>query len=131
MKKSQLGTPVTRMWWDHRVASAQEIRYGFSRSGFFTLFILLKDIVAGTDGCRHHGQCVIRIAERRETSSVGVFGEIGQPELGGDSLVSSGHSTSYKYIFGHVKPTDAVVVGMYPHCSGEVKESADLVKKYG
>lgn len=40
-------------------------------------------------------------------------------------------SDVFKYVFGHIKPKDAVVVGMYPRYSNEVKENADLVKKFG
>ena len=37
----------------------------------------------------------------------------------------------YEYVFGHTKPKDAVVVGMYPRFADQVKENADLVKKFG
>ena len=38
----------------------------------------------------------------------------------------------YEFVFGHIKPTDLVVVGMYPRYADQmIKENADLVKKYG
>jgi len=38
----------------------------------------------------------------------------------------------FKFVFGHIKPTDAVVVGMYPRFADQmVKENADLTRKYG
>jgi len=37
----------------------------------------------------------------------------------------------FEYVFGHIKPTDAVVVGMYPRFADQVTENADLVKKFG
>ena len=40
-------------------------------------------------------------------------------------------SEVFEYVLGHIKPTDAVVVGMYPRFTDEIKENADLVKKYG
>ena len=41
-------------------------------------------------------------------------------------------SEVYEYVFGHIKPTDAVVVGMYPRFHDQmVTENADLVKKFG
>ena len=41
-------------------------------------------------------------------------------------------SEVFEYVFGHIKPTDAVVVGMYPRFQEQmIKENADLVKKYG
>jgi len=39
---------------------------------------------------------------------------------------------TFEYVFGHIKPTDAVCVGMYPRFhENMIKENADLVKKYG
>ena len=38
---------------------------------------------------------------------------------------------AFEYVFEHIKPTDAVVVGMYPRFADQIKENADLVKKYG
>lgn len=41
-------------------------------------------------------------------------------------------SDTFEYVFGHIKPTDAVCVGMYPRFKEQmVKENADLVKKFG
>ncbi len=41
-------------------------------------------------------------------------------------------SDTFEYVFGHIKPTDAVCVGMYPRFhENMIKENADLVKKYG
>ena len=38
----------------------------------------------------------------------------------------------FEYVFGPIKPTDAVVVGMYPRFADQmVKENADLARKYG
>ena len=38
----------------------------------------------------------------------------------------------FEYVFGHIKPVDAVCVGMYPRFREQmVKENADLTKKYG
>ncbi len=37
----------------------------------------------------------------------------------------------FEYVLGHIKPTDAVVVGMYPRFADQVTENADLVKKFG
>lgn len=39
---------------------------------------------------------------------------------------------TFEYVLGHIKPTDAVCVGMYPRFHNQmIKENADLVKKYG
>ena len=39
---------------------------------------------------------------------------------------------TFEYVFGHIKPTDAVCVGMYPRFNENmVKDNADLVKKFG
>ena len=41
-------------------------------------------------------------------------------------------SSCFKYVLGHIKPTDAVIVGMYPRFHDQmIKENADLVKKFG
>ena len=41
-------------------------------------------------------------------------------------------SDAFEYVFGHIKPTDAVCVGMYPRFhENMVTENADLVKKFG
>ena len=37
-----------------------------------------------------------------------------------------------EYVLGHIKPTDAVIVGMYPRFHDQmIRENADLVRKYG
>ncbi len=39
---------------------------------------------------------------------------------------------TFEYVFGHIKPKDAVCVGMYPRFHEQmIKENADLTKKYG
>ena len=38
---------------------------------------------------------------------------------------------AFEFVFGHIKPTDAVIVGMYPRYTDEIKENADLVRTYG
>ena len=39
---------------------------------------------------------------------------------------------TFEYVFGHIKPTDAVCVGMFPkYHKTMIKENADLVKKFG
>lgn len=38
---------------------------------------------------------------------------------------------AFEFIFGHIKPTDAVIVGMYPRYKNEIKENADLTRIYG
>ena len=41
-------------------------------------------------------------------------------------------SDVFEFVLGHIKPTDAVVVGMYPRFHDQmIKENADLVKKFG
>ena len=41
-------------------------------------------------------------------------------------------SNAFEYVFGHIKPTDAVCVGMFPkYHPTMIKENADLVKKFG
>ena len=41
-------------------------------------------------------------------------------------------SDVFEFVLGHIKPTDAVIVGMYPRFADQmVKENADLVKKFG
>ncbi len=40
-------------------------------------------------------------------------------------------SEVFELVLGHIKPTDAVVVGMYPRFTDQIKENADLVRKYG
>ncbi len=40
-------------------------------------------------------------------------------------------SQVFKYVLGHIKPGDAVCVGMYPRFYDEITENANLVKKYG
>ncbi len=38
---------------------------------------------------------------------------------------------AFEFVFGHIKPIDAVIVGMYPRYSDQIKENADLVRMYG
>ena len=41
-------------------------------------------------------------------------------------------SEVFEFVFGHIKPTDAVCVGMYPRFHDQMaKENADLVRRYG
>jgi len=40
-------------------------------------------------------------------------------------------SDVFEFVFGHIKPTDVVVVGMHPRYTDEVKENTDLVRKFG
>ena len=37
----------------------------------------------------------------------------------------------FEFVLGHIKPTDAVIVGMYPRYTDQIKENADLVRTYG
>ena len=38
----------------------------------------------------------------------------------------------FEYVFGHIKPTDAVIVGMYPRFHEQmIKENADLAERFG
>jgi hypothetical protein len=38
---------------------------------------------------------------------------------------------AFDFVLGHIKPTDAVIVGMYPRYTDQIKENADLVRMYG
>jgi hypothetical protein len=38
---------------------------------------------------------------------------------------------AFRYAFAHLKPTDAVIVGMFPLYADEVSENADYTRKYG
>ncbi len=38
---------------------------------------------------------------------------------------------AFEFVLGHIKPTDAVIVGMYPRYTDEIKENADVVRTYG
>jgi hypothetical protein len=38
---------------------------------------------------------------------------------------------AFEFVFGHIKPTDAVIVGMYPRYTDQIKENAELVRAYG
>lgn len=38
---------------------------------------------------------------------------------------------AFEFVLGHIKPADAVIVGMYPRYTDQVKENADLVREYG
>ena len=40
-------------------------------------------------------------------------------------------SDVFEFVLGHIKPTDAVIVGMYPRFADQIKENANLVRKYG
>jgi hypothetical protein len=39
--------------------------------------------------------------------------------------------SAFQFIFAHIKPTDAVIVGIYPEYSDQVAEDAALTIKYG
>ncbi len=39
-------------------------------------------------------------------------------------------SEIFQHVLGHIKPTDAVVVGMYPRFTDEITENANLTKKF-
>jgi len=38
---------------------------------------------------------------------------------------------AFEFVLGHIKPTDAVIVGMYPRYTDQIKENADIVRMYG
>jgi len=38
---------------------------------------------------------------------------------------------AFKFAYGNIKKTDAVIVGMFPRYKDQVKENADLARKYG
>lgn len=38
---------------------------------------------------------------------------------------------AFEFVFGQIKPTDAVIVGMYPRYTDQVKENADFARMYG
>lgn len=38
---------------------------------------------------------------------------------------------AFEFVLGHIKPSDAVVVGMYPRYTDQIKENAGLVRMYG
>ena len=38
---------------------------------------------------------------------------------------------AFEFVFGHIKPTDAVIVGMYPRYIDEIKENVSYVREYG
>lgn len=40
-------------------------------------------------------------------------------------------SQVFEFVLGHIKPTDAMIVGMYPRYTDQIKENADLVRTYG
>ncbi len=40
-------------------------------------------------------------------------------------------SKAFEFVLGHIKPTDAVIVGMYPRYTDQIRENADLVRTYG
>jgi hypothetical protein len=38
---------------------------------------------------------------------------------------------AFEFVFGHIKPGDAVIVGMYPRYTDQVSENAALVREFG
>jgi len=44
---------------------------------------------------------------------------------------SKGVEAAFEYAFKRIKPTDAVIVGMYPRFRDEIKENADLTRRLG
>ncbi len=38
---------------------------------------------------------------------------------------------AFQFAFEHIKPTDAVIVGMYPRYQDQIRENADHVRKFG
>jgi len=38
---------------------------------------------------------------------------------------------AFEFVFEHIKATDAVIVGMYPRYTDQIKENADFVRMYG
>ena len=40
-------------------------------------------------------------------------------------------SKAFEFVLGHIKPTDAVIVGMYPRYTDQIKENANIVRKFG
>jgi hypothetical protein len=38
---------------------------------------------------------------------------------------------AFQFVLEHIKSTDAVIVGMYPRYTDQIKENADLVRMYG
>jgi hypothetical protein len=38
---------------------------------------------------------------------------------------------AFEFVLGHIKPMDAVIVGMYPRYTDQIKENADFVRMYG
>ena len=38
---------------------------------------------------------------------------------------------AFEFVFQHIKPNDAVIVGMYPRYTDQIKENADLTRTYG
>lgn len=39
--------------------------------------------------------------------------------------------SAFEFTLGHIKPIDAVIVGMYPRYTDQIKENADRVRMYG
>ncbi|MBM3472597.1 MAG: hypothetical protein FJX75_04895 [Armatimonadetes bacterium] len=67
-----------------------------------------------------------------------VMRQVKQPCLGFKILAAgrvcwqaSSVENAFKYAFANIKPSDAVIVGMYPRFSDEVAENADYARKYG
>ncbi len=54
-------------------------------------------------------------------------------------ILAAGHACTdaaavdraFAYAYGNIKPADGVIVGMYPVFSDEIREDADLTRKYG
>ncbi len=67
-----------------------------------------------------------------------VIGKAGKPCLA-FKILAAGRTCNtpeqvqrvFEYVLTHIKPTDGVLVGMYPRFTDQVKENADLVRKYG
>ncbi len=38
---------------------------------------------------------------------------------------------AFEFVLGHIKPTDAVIVGMYPRYTDQIEENANLVRMFG
>jgi len=38
---------------------------------------------------------------------------------------------AFEFVLGHIKSTDAVIVGMYPRYTDQIKENADFTRMYG
>ena len=38
---------------------------------------------------------------------------------------------AFKFIYENIKPTDGVIIGMFPRFKDEIAENAGLARKYG